>query len=143
MNDPSRDLCEPFVYEEVESVCVSLKAGISSVEIDYEHIRFAGLPLRKLLFHLYQDFFMNHSFCESLMTGVILPLFKGKRAKQTIKIITEVLPCSPPFVKFMRWCSSIGWKNTQLMKVYSLTCSLALRKVLDVTILETINHMLS
>ena len=27
----SGDLCEPFVYEEVESVCASLKAGISGV----------------------------------------------------------------------------------------------------------------
>ena len=75
MNDPSGNLCEPFVYEEVESVCASLKAGISGVEIDYEHIRFAGPPLWKLLFQLYQDFFMNLSFCESLLTGVILPLF--------------------------------------------------------------------
>ena len=48
----------------------------------------------------------------------------------------------------MRWCSSIGWKNMQLMKVYSLTCSLNLRKdtvactEASFTILETINHML-
>ena len=33
----------------------------------------------------YQDFFMNHSFCESLLTGVILPLFKGKGAKANNK----------------------------------------------------------
>ena len=56
MNDPSGVLCEPLRYEEVESVCASLKAGISGVEIDYEHIRFAGPPLWKLLFQLYQDF---------------------------------------------------------------------------------------
>ena len=85
MNDPSGELCEPLRYEEVESVCASLKAGISGVEIDYEHIRFAGPPLWKLLFQLYQDFLMNHSFCESLLTGVILPLFKGKGAKANNK----------------------------------------------------------
>ena len=57
INNPSGDLCEPFVYEEVEAGCASLKAGISGVEIDYEHIRFAGPPLWKLLFQeLYQDF---------------------------------------------------------------------------------------
>ena len=28
---------------------------------------------------------MNHSFCESLLTGVILPLFKGKGAKTNNK----------------------------------------------------------
>ena len=60
MNDPSCELCEPLRYEEVESVCAFLKAGISGVEIDYEHIRSAGPPLWKLLFQLYQDFFMNH-----------------------------------------------------------------------------------
>ena len=81
MNDPSGELCEPLRYEEVESVCASLKAGISGVEIDYEQIRFPGPPLRKLLSQLCQDFFMNHSFCESLLTGIILPLLKGKGAK--------------------------------------------------------------
>ena len=96
MNDPSGELCEPLRYEEVESVCASLKAGISGVKI--EHIHFASPPLWKLLFQLYLDFFMNHSFCESLMTGVILPFFKEKT-----KIIIGVLSCSPPFVKFMRW----------------------------------------
>ena len=54
MNDPSDDLFEPLVYEEVESVHASLKAEISGVETDYEHIRFAGPPLWKLLFQLYQ-----------------------------------------------------------------------------------------
>ena len=59
------NLRESLVYEEVASVCTSLKAGISGVEIYYKHIRFAGPPLWKLLFHLYQDYFMNHSFCGS------------------------------------------------------------------------------
>ena len=75
MNDPSGELCEPLRYEEVESVCASLKAGISGVATDYEHILFAGLSLWKLLFQLYQDFFMNHSFCESLLTGVKMAKF--------------------------------------------------------------------
>ena len=81
MNDPSGELCEQLRYEEVEYVCASLKAGIFGIGIGYEHIRFAGPPLWKLLFQLYQDFFINHSFCESLLTGVILPLFKGKGTK--------------------------------------------------------------
>ena len=85
MNNSSGELCEPLRYEEVESVCASLKAGISGVEIDYEHIHFAGPPLWKLLFQLYQDFFMNHSFCESLLTGVILPLYKRKGGKANNK----------------------------------------------------------
>ena len=85
MNNPSGELCEPFRYEEVESVCASLKAGIFGVEINYEHIRFAGPPQWKLLFQLYQDFSMNHSFCESILTGVILSLFKEKGDKANNK----------------------------------------------------------
>ena len=45
MNDSSGDLFELLVYEEVASVSASLKAGISGVEIDYDHICFAGPPL--------------------------------------------------------------------------------------------------
>ena len=62
-----------------------MKLGVSGVEIDYEHIRFAGPPFWKLLFQLYQTFFNNFSVCDSLLTGVILPLFKGKGAKANNK----------------------------------------------------------
>ena len=62
-----------------------LKLGVSGVEIDYEHIRYAGPPLWKLLFQLYQNYFDNFSVCDSLLTGVTLPLFKGKSAKANNK----------------------------------------------------------
>ena len=62
-----------------------MKVGVSGVEIDYEHIRFAGLPFWKLLFQLYQTFFNNFSVCDSRLTGIILPLFKGKGAKANNK----------------------------------------------------------
>ena len=84
-NDPSSILCEPLKYEEISYVCSDLKSGVSNVEIDYEHIRHAGPPLWKILFHLYQNFFENSSVCDSLLRGVILPLFKGKGAKTNNK----------------------------------------------------------
>ena len=62
-------------------VSVLTKTGVTGLCIDYEHIRFAGLPLWRLLFELYQNFYANGSVCESLKTGVIPPLFKGKGAK--------------------------------------------------------------
>ena len=72
------------------------------------------------------------------------PSLNERGPKQTIKIIIGVLLCSQPFVKFMKWCSSTGWKNTQLRKAYSLTCSLALRRVgcteASFTILKQINE---
>ena len=46
-NDPSGILCEPLKYEEISYVCSNLKPGVSSVEIDYKHIRHAGPPLWK------------------------------------------------------------------------------------------------
>ena len=85
VNDPNGILCEPLEYEEVARVCSTLKLGVSGVEIDYEHIRYAGPPLWKLLFQLYQNYFDNFSVCDSLLTGVILPLFKGKGAKANNK----------------------------------------------------------
>ena len=56
--DPNCILCEPLDYEEV---------------------------LWKLLYQLYQNYFDNFSICDSLLTGVILPLFKGKGAKANNK----------------------------------------------------------
>ena len=58
--------------------------GISGVNVDHEHIRFAGPPLWK---HgkLYQNFFTNSSVPESVLTGVILPLFNGKGSKANNK----------------------------------------------------------
>ena len=127
MNDPSGDL---LVYQEVAYVCASLKAGISGVEIDYEHIRFAGPPLWKLLLQLYQDFFMNHSFCESLLTGVILPLFKALGAKQTIKIIIGVLICFPTLYKIceMVLLNRLTKHAAEGGGGYYLTCSMALSR---------------
>ena len=46
-DDPSGTLSESLKYEEVEDVCSKLKMGISEVDVDYEHIRFAGPPLWK------------------------------------------------------------------------------------------------
>ena len=147
MNGPSSDLCEPLVYEEVESACASLKAGISGVEIDYEHIRFAGPPLWKLLFQLYQDFFMNHSFCEFLLTGVILPPFKGNGAKANDKDNYRGITLFPTLCKIYEMVLLIMlekhavdeglFSDMQFGFKEGAGCTEA-----SFTILETINHML-
>ena len=54
--DPSGVLSEPLEYKEIVQVCSTWKLRVSGVEIDYEHIRFAGSPFWKLLFQLYQTF---------------------------------------------------------------------------------------
>ena len=58
-NDCTGTLRQPLEYEEVAHICMNLKAGVSGVSIDYEHIRFAGPPLWKHLFQLYKKFFEN------------------------------------------------------------------------------------
>ena len=71
LDHPVGVLSESLSYEEVAKVCSSLKLSI----LDYEHIRFAGAPLRHLLHELYSQFFLNFTVPKSLKTGLILPLF--------------------------------------------------------------------
>ena len=106
----------------------TLKLGVSGVEIDYEHIRYAGPPLWKLLFQLYQNYFDNFSVCDSLLTGVIWPLFKGKVPKLITKITTGVLHFSLLFVKSLRWFSSKDWKILLNKWGSSQICNLGSKK---------------
>ena len=71
----------PFGLLFVAGVCSELKL----VYVLITNTCFAGPPLRRLLFELYQKFYANGSVCESLKTGVILLLFKGEGAKANNK----------------------------------------------------------
>ena len=73
-------------YEEVARVCSQLKLGVCGVLIDYENVTF---DLWILLQDVYQEYFESCMISKSLKSGIILPLFKGKGAKATIRIITE------------------------------------------------------
>ena len=55
-NELPGTLNEPLQYQEVFNVCLKLKSGVSGVLIDYEHIRFGGPVLWKLLHDFYQVF---------------------------------------------------------------------------------------
>ena len=84
-NELPGTLNEPLQYQEVFNVCFKLKSGAFGVLIDYEHIRFGGPILWKLLHDLYQVFFDKSSVCKTLKTGLVLPLFKGKGTKANNK----------------------------------------------------------
>ena len=84
-DDPSGVLSGPLQYEEVARICSQLKPGVCSVLIDYEHVKFAGPDLWILMQDLYQTFFESCMIPESLKSGIILPLFKGKGAKANNK----------------------------------------------------------
>ena len=68
---------------------LTVKTGVTDVSIDYEHIRFAGPNLWVLLHQLFQDFLKKFSVCDDIKIGFILPLFKVRVPKLTIKIIKE------------------------------------------------------
>ena len=51
-NDCTGALTQPFEYEKAACICTNLKVGVSGVLIDYEHVQFAGVPLRKHLLQL-------------------------------------------------------------------------------------------
>ena len=147
VNDPNVILCEPMEYEEVARVCSTLKLGVSGVEIDDEHIRYAGPPLWKLLFQLYQNYFDNFSVCDSLLTGVILPLFKGKGAKANNKDNYRGITLFPTLCKVFEmvllkrlenFAEQMGlFSNMQFGFKQGVGCTKA-----SFTILESINHML-
>ena len=121
-----------------------MKLGVSGVEIDYEHIRFAGPPYWKLLFQLYQTFFNNFSICDSLLTGVILSLFKGRGAKVNNKNNYRGITLFPTLCKIYemvllnRLEKFAGlFSNMQFGFKQGVGCTEA-----SFTILESINHML-
>ena len=147
LTDPSGVLSEPLEYKEIAHVCSTSKLGVSGVEIDYEHIRFAGRPFWKLLFQLYQTFFNNLSVCDSLLTGVILPLFKGKGAKANNKDNYRGITLFPTLCKIYemvllnrleKFVEQQGlFSNMQFGFKEGVGCTEA-----SFTILESINHML-
>ena len=92
-------------------------------------------------------FFMNHSFCEFLLTGVILPLFKGKGAKANNKDNYKGITLFPTLCKIyeMVLLSRLEkhavdeglFSDMQFGFKEGVGCTEA-----SFTILDTINHML-
>ena len=147
LTDPGGAMSELLEYEGIAHVCSTLKSGVSSVENDYEHIRFAGPPFWKLLFQLYQTFKNNFSICDSLLTGVILPFFKGKGARANNKDSYKGITLFPtlckiyemvPFNRLEKFAKQQGlFSNMQFSFIEGVGCTEA-----SFTILESINHML-
>ena len=146
-NNPFRVLCEPLDYDEVAWVCSELKLGVTGLCIDYEHIRFAGPPVWRLLFEMYQNFYANGSVCESWKTGVILPLLKGKGAKANYKDNYRGITLFPTLCKIYEMVllnrlenyakQNRLFSNLQFGFQEGVGCTEA-----SSTILESINHML-
>ena len=87
-NEFPGNLNEPLQYQEVFNVCSKLKPGVSGVLIDYEHVRFGGPILLKLLHDLYQVFFIKVQSAKLSKQVWYYPFSKAKGPKQTIKVTT-------------------------------------------------------
>ena len=146
-NNPKGLLYEPLDNDEVACVCSILKLGVTGLCIDYERIRFAGPPVWRLLFELYQNFYANGSVCEYLKTEVILPSFKGKGAKANNKDNHRGITLFPTLCKIyeivlLNRLQNYAKQNRQFSNLQfgfqeGVGCTEAF-----FTILESINHML-
>ena len=115
--------------------------------IDYEHVRFAGPPLWKHLFQLYQKFFETCSVCESLKTGAILSLFKGKGAKANNKDNYRGTVLFPTLCKIYEMVLLNRLENYVSQKGLFSDMQFGFKEGSECTeasftILETMNHML-
>ena len=143
--DSSGVLNEPLQYEEVAKVCSCLKRGTSGVLIDYEHVLFP--QLRKHLFCLFQEFFLNGSICSTLKTRIILPLFKGKGAKANNEENYRGITLFSTLCKIYEIMLLNRLENYASHNQYSSEMQVGFQEGVgcieaSFTILETINHML-
>ena len=88
LDDPGGILNEPLTYDEIANVCSKLKPGVCGVLLDYEHIRYAGPPLWKLLFMLYQECFCQFSVPKNIKKGLSCLCLRVRARKQITKIAT-------------------------------------------------------
>ena len=146
-NELPGTLNEPLQYQEVFNVCFKLKSGVFGVLIDYEHIRFGGPILWKLLHDLYQVFFDKSSVCKTLKTGLVLPLFKGKGTKANNKDNYRGIILFPTLCKIYemiilnrseKFASHVGYFSEMQLGFHEGSGCIEA----SFTILETINHML-
>ena len=147
INDPTGALNEPLTYEEVAGVCSNLKPGVSGVSLDYEHVGYAGPPLWRLLFHLYQQFYENFSVSKFLKTGIILPFFKGKGARANNKDNYRGITLFPTLCKIYEMILLNRLEKFAADNKYFSELQFGFREGVgcieaSFTILETINHML-
>ena len=147
INDPTGALNEPLTYEEVVGVCSNLKPRVYSVLLDYEHVGYAGPPLWRLLFHLYQQFFENFSVSKFLKTEIILPSFKSKGAKANNKDNYIGITLFPTLCKIYEMIILNRLEKFAAVNEYFSELQFGFREGLgcieaSFTTLETINHML-
>ena len=146
-SDSTGALSGPLTYEEVATVCSNLKPGVFGVLLEYEHIRYAGPSLWRLLFHMYQQFFENSVVCKSLKAGIILPLFKGKGTKAKNKDNYRRMTLFPTLCKIYEMILLNRLEKFAIDNEYFSELQFGFKEgvgciEVSFTILETANHML-
>ena len=146
-DDPSGVLSGPLQYEEAARVCSQLKPGVCGALIGYEHVKFAGPDLWILLQDLYQTFFESCMIPESLKSGIILSLFKGKGAKANNKDNYRGITLFPTLCKIYEIILLNRLDNFAVHKGFFSEMQFGFQEGVgcteaSFTILETINHLL-
>ena len=96
-----------------------MKPGVCGVLIDYEHFKFAGPDLWILLQDVYQEFFESYMIPKSLMSGIILPPFKGKRGKANYKDNYRGITLFPTLCKIYEMILKVGSHDPIFSSNYS------------------------
>ena len=113
----------------------------------YEHVKFAGSDLWILLQDVYHEFFESYMIPETLKSGIILPLLKGKGAKANNKDNYRGITSFPTLCKIFEMISLNRLDNIVAHKGFFSEMQFGFQEGVGCTeapftILETINHML-
>ena len=147
ISDINGVLSATLSYDEVASVCASLPLDKSGILLSYEHIRFGGPSLWKVLHKLFTKFFADMEVPTLLKTTLILPLFKGKGLKAYLKDNYRGITMFPTLCKIYeimllkrieKFASERNYfSDLQFGFKEGVGCTEA-----SFTILETINHII-
>ena len=135
-------------YDEVApQVCSQLKPGVCGVLIVYEHVKFADPDLWILLQDVYQEFFESCMIPKSLKSGIILPLFRGKKAKASNKDNYRGITLFPTLCKIYEMILFNRLVNVAAHKAFFSEMQFGFQEGVgyteaSFTVVETVNHML-
>ena len=126
---------------------LTVETGVCGILIDYEHVKFAGSDLCILLQDVYQEFFESYMIPESLKSGIILPLFKGKGDKTNNKDTYRGITLFPTLCKIYEINLLNRLANFAAHKGFFSEMQFGFHERVfcteaSFTILEIINHML-
>ena len=81
------------------------QCGWDLSDYTYEHIKFGGPPLWNVLYKLYNQMFESSAVPTYSLTGIVLPLFKGKGLKASEKDNYRGITLFLLLLRSLKWLS--------------------------------------